>query len=370
MPLIISDLPSEAQKALDIFPEFEARTFNDSGANGYVLIGRHRVLRKKVAIKIYFHGKNDIDQEPTIVCSINHENILKVYDARKVEDDCSFFLMDAANEGDLALFLSNHYISTHLSLTLLCQLLSGIAALHAEPNNLVHRDLKPENLLINDDIMLIADFGSIRKINLATGKAPASQHSILYRPPEAFGSNPFFDYSSDVYQAGVIGYLLFGGSLSNILDDHLNRNEKCKLKDIKTTGDGFEISTFYDSCIERKICAKRLLNWNNLPCFVPKNIVSILKKATNSKESRFSNTSEFLAQLLKIRSNFPEWRTNSKGHQLWNWKGMDYLITEEGKEIIVKKKKASSSTYRKEKSLSGASYKEVHAKLRAKIKLP
>lgn len=197
MTLNISDLPSEAQKALDIFPEFEARKFNDSGANGYVLIGRHRVLRKKVAIKIYFHGKNDIDQEPTIVCSINHENIVKVYDARKVEDDCSFFLMDAANEGDLALFLSNYHISTHLSLSLLCQLLSGIAALHSEPNNLVHRDLKPENLLINNDTMLIADFGSIRKIDSATGKAPASQHSILYRPPEAFGTTPFFDYSSD-----------------------------------------------------------------------------------------------------------------------------------------------------------------------------
>ena len=88
--------------------------------------------------------------------------------------------MPAAQEGDLSKFLDNYTISTHLAHTLLCELLSGIAALHANPNNLVHRDLKPENLLVDNDKLLIADFGSVRKIDTSTKKNSSikTQHSL------------------------------------------------------------------------------------------------------------------------------------------------------------------------------------------------
>jgi serine/threonine protein kinase len=370
MPFDSSTLPTEAQKALSLFPEFEVRDFNDSGANAYVLIGRHRVLRKKVAIKIYFHGEKDIDQEPTIISTINHPNVLKVYDARRVESDCSFYLMPAAKEGDLAQFLDKYTISTHLAHTLLCQLLSGIAALHGSPKNLVHRDLKPENLLIDNDNMLIADFGSVRKIDASTGKATASKHSVLYRPPESFGSEAYFDYSSDVYQAGCIGYLLFGGKLSNYLEEYLNRNEKAALRKVKQDGGDFKISEFIDSCIEKKIKGKRLLNWDILPCFVPNTIITVLKRATCEKNKRYTNTSEFLAQLSKVRSNFPDWLITSEGYELYNWKGIDYLICEDKGKYVLKKKKTSSSDFRADRSITGDSQAKVYNKLKRKIKLP
>ncbi|SAL76616.1 protein kinase family protein [Caballeronia telluris] len=213
MPLDNSDLPDDVKSALKQFPEFEIAAFNDSGANGYVLIGRHTVLQKKVAIKIYFHGENDIDQEPAIIAKINHENVLKVYDARKVGRDSSYFVTPAASDGDLSQYLDSFDVSLPVAHKMLCQLLSGIAALHTEPNLLVHRDLKPENLLVHNDSILIADFGSVRRIDRKTGAAPASKHSILYRPPEAIGENAFFNFSSDIYQAGIIGFLLFGGEV-------------------------------------------------------------------------------------------------------------------------------------------------------------
>lgn len=370
MALDVSLLRVEAQKALSLFPEFEVRDFNDSGANGYVLIGRHRVLKKNVAIKIYFHEEKDIDQEPTIISRINHPNVLKVYDARRVESDCSFFLMPAAREGDLAQYLDKYPISTHLAHTLLSQLLSGIAALHAEPNNLVHRDLKPENLLIDNNNIFIADFGSVRKINSASGNAPASKHSILYRPPEAFGAGAYFNYSSDVYQAGCIGYLLFGGKLSNILEDHLNRNEKAELRKVKQKGGNYEVSQYIDLCIEKKVKGKRLLDWECLPCFVPNDIKSVLKRATSEIRNRYSNTSEFLANLSKVRKDFPEWLITAEGCQLYNWKGIDYLICEEKESYIVKKKKTSSSDYRADRKIKGNSQEEVYAMLKNKIQLP
>jgi len=77
MAVDIDTLPEEAQKALEQFKEFQIGEFNDSGANGYVMIGRHDVLRKDVAIKIYFHDENEVDQEPAIVAAINHKNVLR-----------------------------------------------------------------------------------------------------------------------------------------------------------------------------------------------------------------------------------------------------------------------------------------------------
>ncbi|MCK5663797.1 MAG: hypothetical protein KAI17_09935 [Thiotrichaceae bacterium] len=79
MPVEIDTLPEEAQKALELFKEFQIGEFNDSGANGYVMIGRHGVLRKDVAIKIYFHDENEMDQEPAIVAAINNENLTSFY---------------------------------------------------------------------------------------------------------------------------------------------------------------------------------------------------------------------------------------------------------------------------------------------------
>ncbi len=45
MALDLNTLPREARELLLKFPEFEPNYFNDSGANGYVLLGRHNVNR-------------------------------------------------------------------------------------------------------------------------------------------------------------------------------------------------------------------------------------------------------------------------------------------------------------------------------------
>lgn len=370
MGLKISTLPMEAQKAISQFPEFEPREFKDSGANAYVLLGRHRVLRKEVAIKIYFHEEHEVDQEPTILAKINHPNVLKVYDARKVEKDCSFFLTPAAEEGDLSNFLKNYHISTHLAKDLLCQLLSGISALHAPSYNLVHRDLKPENLLVSNEKIVIADFGSIRRVSDETGKGPASKHSILFRPPEAFGDGAFFDYSSDIYQAGLTGYLLFGGKLSNDLLSHLGKRDLSKLKCIKDKGDDYETECFIDDCLENKITKFKLADWKSLPFYIPRGLVLILKRAVCAYSTRYKTTSEFLAALMKIRGKLPDWIKEDNDICLRNWKGNDYLLYKSRNEVRLKKKKVTSSVYRRIRGVSGISFEKAFLKMKKEISLP
>jgi len=364
-----SQLPPEAQSVLKQYPEFQIGKFNDSGANGYVLIGMHNVLRKKVAIKIYFHGSSDMIQEPALIAKINHPNVLKVYDARRLDSNCSFFVMPAAENGDLLSFLERYNLSISIAHSMLCQLLSGIAALHKDPNNLVHRDLKPANLLVHDDSLLIADFGSVRKVAPDTGVAPASKHSILYRPPEAFGDEAYYDSSSDLYQAGLIGYLLFGGKISENLLDHLNRKEQSKLKTIEATSDQFAVAMYIDSCLENKIQRGRIADFSTLPCFVPKNIKKILRKAILN-ENRYTTTCEFLADLNNVRANLPEWIDNGESLELRNWKGKDYLLCFEGSQFFAKKRRSDGKNYQKDNSIGkSATIEQAYALLKEKIGL-
>ena len=365
----ITDLPEEAQNALQQFPEFEAHEFNESGANGYVLIGHHRVLKRKIALKIYFHEDNAIDQEPAILARVSHENILKVYDARKLAGDCSFYMTPAADEGDLAKFLDKYSLSTSFSHTLLCQLLSGLSALHDPTIGIVHRDLKPENLLVHDNKLVIADFGSARKVNSATGVAPASKHSILFRPPEAFGINAFFDRTSDVYQAGLIGYLLFGGSLSNDLLRHLNQKQLRALGEINRNDD-FAISQHIDGCIAERIRNQGLLDWSSIPCFVPTPLKRVLRKATKSHGDRYGSVSEFLAELARVRIGLPEWVQTSDGPKLENWNGNDFLLEEGGGVFRVKKKRHNSMSYRIDNTFTPGELDVVFGQLRSSIGLP
>ncbi len=365
MAVNISSLPKEAIIALEQYPEFEIAHFNDSGANGYVLLGRHSVLQKDVAIKIYFHDENDVNQEPTIISKINHDHVLKVHDARKVGKECSYFLMPAASDGDLSNFLNNYNLSLPLAHKLLCQLLSGTSALHGEPNLLVHRDLKPENLLVHDDNLVIADFGSVRRIDESTLKAPASKHSILYRPPEAFGSAAYFNFSSDIYQAGFIGFLLFGGKISNELLSHMTAKEVDKLSGISG---GYEQSIYIDSCLEKKIKSGKLIDWDDLPFFVPNSLKRVLRKAVSPTEKRYKMVSEFLADLSKLRGQLPDWIVKDDGFRLRNWKGLDYHIRSE--DLCVMKRKKGNKTFRVDNSYQGTNINQIHAEMKERLGLP
>lgn len=364
----IASLPIEARRVLELFPEFVVEHFNDSGANGYVLLGQHEVLRYAVAIKIYFHATNEVYQEPALLAAINHDNVLKVLDARRLGDGCSFFMTPVANYGDLGKHLSTYNLSLVHAHGLLCQLLSGLAALHAEPNRLVHRDIKPENLLVHNDRLLIADFGSVRQVSEATGKAPASGHSILFRPPEAFGNNSYFDYSSDTYQVGIVGYLLLGGKLDSDLVTHLTTRERKQLESLN--GDWGEQSVFVDACIQRRICTGKLLDWKTVPCFAPRRFVTILRRATTKEGSKYSTVSEFLAELQKIRATLPDWKVIPEGWLLSDWKGRDYLLSMDDQPMRAMKRKHGNSKFITDNRLTGTTREDAFARLANEIGLP
>lgn len=370
MSIDFQEWPQEAREALETFPEFEPLTFNDSGANSYVVLGRHSVLQRDVALKIYFHAPDEMAQEPALIASIDHENVMKVLDARSLKKGCSFFLTPYANYGDLASYIQGDPIPLPKAFRLLRQLLSGLSALHSDPVRIVHRDLKPQNLLVHDDTLLIADFGSVRQIAENAHEVPASKHSVLYRPPEAFGEDGRFNFSSDCYQAGVIGYLLFGGDLSEDLTDHLKTGQLKELDQMKYNNvSRADECAFVDDCLRMKIQKGKLLNWSSIPECVPRRIVRTLRRAT-STNGRLQNVSEFLAELAAV-GPVPDWTV--EGPQTWAlraWNKQDYQLTLENGDAFVRKRRSGATKFMADNALCGGSMNDAFGRLRIKLGLP
>jgi len=363
MAIDAATLPPDVSSVLDQFPDFDAAEFIDSGANGYVLTGMHAKLKRQVALKIYYHEESEIDQEPTLIAAISHENVLRVHDARSLSETCSFFMTPCANYGDLGSHLRKYSISTVFAHQLLTQLLSGLTALHE--SRLVHRDIKPENLLVHDETLLIADFGSVRRVSDDTGVAPASRHSILYRPPEAIGDSPYFDFSSDTYQAGLVGCQLFGVKLDSNLEAHLTQPQLVKLARLKAAGDQFEVSKYVDSCIERRIHSGTLVDWRKVPFFVPKSLVRCLKRAVCG--ARYGSCSEFLFELQRAGAGLPNWIVDGESLVLRDWHGRDYLLSIEGDDAVVRKRSTGKKRFIQDNQLSGGGLPVVYSRLRRQL---
>ena len=71
------------------------------------------------------------------------------------------------------------------------------------PSAVFHRDIKPENILITDDELKLADFGSCRGIY---SKQPYTEYisTRWYRAPECLLTDGFYNYKMDMWGVGCV----------------------------------------------------------------------------------------------------------------------------------------------------------------------
>jgi TolB-like protein/Tfp pilus assembly protein PilF len=199
------------------------------GGMGEVYRARDERLRRDVAIKILpATCSTDPDrvrrfeQEAQTAGSLNHPNVLAIYDVSTHEE--SLFIVSELLEGEtLERRLAAGPLSWRGALDLALQVAQGLAAAHAK--GIVHRDLKPANLFVTTDGRLkILDFGLAKLAfptldipgdgNAPTTASPTHTGTVLgtigYMSPEQVRGDAA-DYRSDIFSFGAILYEMIAG---------------------------------------------------------------------------------------------------------------------------------------------------------------
>jgi response regulator RpfG family c-di-GMP phosphodiesterase/serine/threonine protein kinase len=193
------------------------------GGMGTVYLAEHRLLRRRVAIKVLPLDDDCPDSvkqrfygEMRVLAELSHPNVVLALDAGELEarqgtPPLIYLAMELVEGGDLEKHVVRrgvlgvpeacHYIR---------QAAAGLQAAH--DRHLIHRDLKPSNLLLTatKEIKLV-DFGLARQFASRLTDQRALLGSVEFMPPEQSHDPSLVGKEADIYGLGATLFWLITG---------------------------------------------------------------------------------------------------------------------------------------------------------------
>lgn len=240
-----------------------------SGAFSVVFAAEDTKLHRKVAIKVlrdHVATNQEIRirmlREAQAAASLQHENVVAVYETGKFED--LDFIASRLIEGEsLEERLSDTELSASQSAKIIYELSSALEAAHEQ--GIVHRDLKPANIMLEGDTPLVVDFGLA---HLADASVQLTMEGDLvgtptYMAPEqALGKGWQGDPRSDIYSLGAVLFRMvchrvpFTGSAAQVISQVIHR-EPPSPKKLNQEIDR-DLQTIILKCLEKEPASRYL----------------------------------------------------------------------------------------------------------------
>ena len=209
-----------------------------SGGMAVVYKAQDAILGRSVALKTLHRHYAEVPsfqarfrQEARAMASLDHENIVKVYDISQ-DGEVPFIVVECVGGKDLGSHLGGQddgRLDEPVVRRMAGQLLKALS--YAHRRGIIHRDIKPSNILLTEEgTVKVADFGIARIIeedDLAGGEPGEIVGSARYMSPEQLkGENATPE--SDIYSVGVLLYHCltgrppFSGDVRSLARQHIH----------------------------------------------------------------------------------------------------------------------------------------------------
>jgi serine/threonine protein kinase len=140
---------------------------------------------------------------------LRHENIIQLKEVIRDKEEL-YFVFEYMKSSLFKLihesFTNGKHLQENQIRSIMYQLFSGLAHMHK--HGFFHRDIKPENLLVQDEILKIADLGQAREIR---SRPPFTDYvsTRWYRSPELLLRSTMYNSPIDMWACGCIMAELF-----------------------------------------------------------------------------------------------------------------------------------------------------------------
>ena len=209
-----------------------------SGGMAVVYRAQDAILGRSVALKTLHCHYAEVPsfqarfrQEARAMASLDHENIVKVYDISQ-DGEVPFIVVECVGGKDLGSRLAAQdggRLDEAFVKKMAGQLLKALS--YAHRRGIIHRDIKPSNILLTPEgTVKVADFGIARIIeedDLAGGEPGEIVGSARYMSPEQLKGEDATP-ESDIYSIGVLLYHCltgrppFSGDVKSLARQHIS----------------------------------------------------------------------------------------------------------------------------------------------------
>jgi len=122
--------------------------------------------------------------------------------------------------------------------------------------------------------------------------------------------------------------------------------------------DGVERQLFATAIIEKKIAKGKIADLSTLPCWVPSNLVSVVRRcAQTNREKRFESAAALIAKLNNMRGDLPNWWIGD--YPILHRDRKKIRVVEVGDRYVIEKMVNGANAWRTERQLKPLSLEEA-----------